>query len=1553
MQSGQISCVLMGDGSLLTQCGNLLLNSGSFAIGAVVTENRDVSEWAAQRGLPVIASAVAIRDGLAGLSFDWFFSIANLQVVPNRVWQAAKAGAANFHDGPLPKHAGLNAPAWAIMAGDTDFGVTWHALSERIDEGDIYAQEFFSIDADETSLTINLKCFEAGLASFATLIAGISAGTLSGARQDLTGRTYHARRDRPSAGGTIDFSASVEEIGRLARALTFGDGYANPLSLPKLLTAAGAFNVVSLDVTAEPERVSSVAPGTVISLDGSTASIAAADGVVRISALSGASGAPVEIRDVLRSGDVLPSLASLVAEQLNAVLRDVAGHEPYFLKSLQNFADVSLPGLADAEPNSSPDWQELDLALPASVTGTRAVAALVAGLSRISQRNRVDVFFANDAKRSVPSGYIAESAPLSVSIGSDETVADSAVAVATEIEALRRRVGYAADLANRSPGLGVLRSSVAIRLASDLASAQPLASSGVTFAVATSGPGVRVFFDASRMSGAAAQEMVRRLALVAHGFLDDSTPVVQLPLLTREEFDELIHARNATAREYDRTVLIHTLIEAQAASTPDAVALVCGTESLTYRELDARANRVADYLVTLGVGPDVLVGLHLQRSCDLVVGALAILKAGGAYVPLDPAYPAERIAYMIQDSRLATLIVDGSVAREALPGVRQVTIEQALSAAPAARASAPRAEPHNLAYVIYTSGSTGKPKGVMVEHRNVVNFFSGMDERIQRQPGQQGVWLAVTSLSFDISVLELFWTLARGFKVVVQSKDRHQTQGNGAGLSGLATNMEFGLFYWGDDDRPGSKKYQLLLDGARFADEHGFTSVWTPERHFHAFGGPYPNPAVTGAAVAAVTKNVSIRAGSCVLPLHHPARVAEDWSIIDNLSDGRVALAFASGWMPEDFILRPENAPPANKAALFRDVEVVRKLWRGEAVGFDAPGGKTVNVTTLPRPVQSELPVWITTAGNPETFREAARLGANVLTHLLGQSIDEVAEKIAAYRDELRKNGFDPSRFKVTMMLHSLVGRDREAVREQARGPMIRYLRSAAALIKQYAWSFPAFKRPANLERAADIDLRSLQDDEMDAILEFAFMRYFDDSGLFGTVEDAQARVAQLSAIGVDEIACLIDFGVPAELALEALLPLSEVVAATKARAPSVLANDAAPAPAPDSVGDLIRIHGVSHMQCTPSMALMLTENDDDRAALRNLAHFYIGGEALPGALVKSLQSATDATIENMYGPTETTIWSATGPAAVSAGKVPLGTAIANTQLYVLDRNLQPVPAGFEAELFIGGDGVVRGYHDRPELTAERFIGNPFVRGGRLYRTGDVVRIDPDGALQFIGRGDEQVKVRGHRIELGEIEDRVGSHPGVNQAVVVVREDVAGDVRIYAYVRFKAEPVSDEDMRAWVRSSLPDFMMPAQFIAIETFPLTPNLKIDRKALPKPGQSGAAISAAVYEAPTSDFEKRIAEVFLRVLGVPRVGLNDNFFSLGGHSLLAVQAHREIKTEITDKLTIVDLYRFPTVAGLVNHLSDADGASNHLAKIASRASSRRNALAGRRGIAPSDA
>lgn len=1518
--------VLMGDQSLLAQCGETALRRGH-RIVAVVTASETVARWADKAELPLIDAGSDIAAALADVDFDWFLSIANLRIVPRAVWDRAREGAANFHDGPLPHYAGLNTPAWAILNGETSHGITWHAMTEAVDAGGVYVTRHFEIGPDETSFSLNGRCFEAGIESFAALLDGIEAGTLVARPQEPGPLTFYRRAARPEAAGLLLFDRPAEVLARLSRALDFGPGYANPLLVPKLWIDGRAYPVGRVIATG---ALTMSPPGTVLAADADGLTVAALDGAVRVEGLRREDGTPVAADTLAAAGD---TLALFDADAVAAITRAgeaATRNEAWAEARLAALAPLALPEIRP-EGTGETRLETLSIALPSSLSGERTLAMLAGYLVRVSGEERFDLAYADAdvgaAGRAYP-GLFSPALPLRIGA---EGLTGAALerSLGDAIATLRARAVLPADLPLRRPGLAAPRGGVALVAAE--APGPEHAPAGCPLTLVAGSRAALIVYDAARLPGAEAQALAERVATFAAAFAAEPDRAIQdLPLLSQVLRERMLVDWNRTETPYE-AACIHALIERQVDRSPDATALVSGTESLSYRALDERANRVAHALRARGVGPDRPVGLYAARGLDLVVGALAIHKAGGAYVPLDPSYPRERLALMIEDSGLSVVLTQRALAGS-VPGAPAtiLAIEEAC-AGPATRPES-GVTPAHAAYVIYTSGSTGRPKGVVVEHRNVANFFAGMDERVARDPSQaQPTWLAVTSLSFDISVLELFWTLARGFKVIVAAAP------TGTEAGPAAVPMAFSLFHWGQAER-GGEMYRLLLDSARFADAHGFTAVWTPERHFHDFGAPYPNPAVTGAAVAAVTTRVAIRAGSCVLPLHHPARVAEEWAVVDHLSGGRAGIAFASGWMPEDFLLRPENAPPRNKDALLRDLDTVRRLWRGEAVPFDGPGG-TVDVVTQPRPVSRELPVWITTAGNPDSFREAGRLGANLLTHLLGQSVEELGEKIALYRAALAEAGHDPAAHTVTLMLHTLLGEDREAVRALAREPMRDYLRSAAALVKQYAWAFPAFKRPAGVTQPMALDLRTLAPEEMDAILDFAFERYFEDSGLFGTRADALARAAQVKAVGVDEIACLIDFGLPTATVLQSLHPLAAVVAACNRGAAEATEE-------PDGLGALIRRHRVSHLQCTPSMARMLLGSPEDRAGLDGLRHLYVGGEAVPGDLVAELRAAGVAAITTMYGPTETTIWSSTQEALPGAGTVPLGRPIANTRLYVLDGRMRPLPPLLPGELHIGGDGVARGYLNRPDLTAERFLADPFAEGGRLYRTGDLVQFEPDGTLRFLGRIDGQVKLRGHRIELGEIEAALRAQAGVAEAVAIVREDRPGDQRLVAYIVPDGSAPSAETLRAALARTLPEIMVPAHVVTLERLPLTPNAKIDRKALPAPTVEACPAPAEAAE-PADGLEAAIAGVFGRVLGLERVAGDASFFALGGHSLLAMQAHRELKAGVAPRLGITDLFRFPSARALARHLADAGAADAALASVSSRAAQRRNALRGRGG------
>jgi natural product biosynthesis luciferase-like monooxygenase protein len=889
------------------------------------------------------------------------------------------------------------------------------------------------------------------------------------------------------------------------------------------------------------------------------------------------------------------------------------------------------------------------------------------------------------------------------------------------------------------------------------------------------------------------------------------------------------------------------------------------------------------------------------------------LDLGAAYLPLDPTYPVERLAFMVDDAGIAVLLATGATAADlGRPGI--TVIDPSEPGTPSTAPATVDHDPSDLAYVIYTSGSTGQPKGVMLEHRQVVNFFVAMDQIIDVDP--PGTWLAVTSLSFDISVLELLWTLTRGFHVVVKSDRGVAPLAPAAAPAGPLRPVTFSLFYFAAGEATAADGYRLLLESARFADRHGFEAVWTPERHFHAFGGAYPNPSVTGAALAAITSNVAVRAGSVVLPLHSPIRVAEEWAVVDNISRGRVGISFAAGWQPNDFVLNP-GAFATAKADLANNIELVQRLWRGETVQMPGHDGAPVDVHTLPRPVQDELPVWLTSAGTPATFERAGTLGVNVLTHLLGQSIEQLGENIARYRAAWTAAGH-AGEGRVTVMMHTYLDRDGDTAREVAREPMKGYLGTAVGLLRDVASAFPTF---ANRGSGMDDLFKSLSPEELDQLLEVAAHRYLGTSGLFGTADDAAAVVEAVAAAGGDEIACLIDFGIETDDVLASLELLLDAKARVDERRATPAAGAAAAGdeidPADDTVAALVARHGVTHLQCTPSLAAMLVADPADRSALGQIRHLMLGGEALPTALAGELRELLPGRFTNMYGPTETTIWSLTHElAGAPDATIPIGTPIANTTVFVLDPDGQRLPVGAFGELHLGGEGVARGYHNRAELTAERFVEHPGM--GRLYATGDVVWVHPAGHVEFAGRTDNQVKIRGHRIELGEIETVIDRHPDVVQSVVVARED-KGDPRLVAYaVLHKGAGINGDDIRKHVAETLPDAMVPSAVVHVERFPLTPNGKIDRKAL-LADTSAAVTDTEIATAPMADeTERLVAGIWTTELERP-VGRDDNFFDIGGHSLLAVKVFRGLTEATGAPLALTDIFRFPTVRTCAAHIT----------------------------------
>ncbi len=1521
----QFSCVLLGGTSFLTQCAKSLLNR-KHTIVAVVSSDSSVIDWCKKNSIKSISTTSLLRQE-TGSGFDFLFSLVHFEILPPDVTNMPTKLAINYHDGPLPRYGGINAPSWALMNGERVYGVTWHVMAPIADTGDILKQEMFDISDNDTSFTLNAKCYEAGIHSFSKLVQELSCNRYSRRKHVLDAVTYCPLNKRADNAGMIDWSKTADEIHRQIRALNFGN-QVNPLGTPKLYL--GHDTLIIKDLSVLPSA-SQHHPGTILDISDRTIKICTASNDIEITNLMTLDGMVCNPRDTFEQRGLgiksrLPLWSDQDGQTLSRIDQKLSKHERAWSARLEDLQLLTLPYTTQRATNHrARNFHHKKYSSPAALTrlsapsdrsGDALLSAIVVYFARLSGRSRFDLGYALPAQAGTKECDLAQRiVPLSVDLDLNADFQAIKTYLRQEVLALDEKSGFSRDLFLRHPAIRksfadfkkIIEHVVIERIAPI---SQPFDAPGadLTIRIDHRSGGCSWIYDRNVFSDGDIAKMLRQLDTLISGIASaKSGNVISMPIITKDE-QKKIHAKwNATETEIPKEKCIHHLIEDQAARSSERIALAFKDQSLTFRELNERSNQLAHHLRERGIASESLIGVMMDRSIDMVVALFGILKAGAAYVPLDPLYPAARLEFMAEDANL-DLIISQKKHQRLLNVPREMLYLDATWTTLSTHSTAnPMIDvrPEHLAYLIYTSGSTGKPKGVMIEHRNVINFFVGMDQRIGSEPS--GTWLAVTSISFDISLLELFWTLARGFKVVIYSDDARAEAKPPAATRHPGQNIDFSLFYWNlarpEDDA--GHKYRLLLESAKFGDTNGFAALWTPERHFHSFGGLFPNPSVISAALAMATNKIQIRAGSCVLPLHNPIRVVEEWSVVDNLSGGRIGISVASGWNPNDFVIKPENYANA-KQVMADSIDILRKLWRGETVNFKGPNDKAVAVATLPRPIQPDLPLWMTIASNPETFVLAARHRAGVLTHLLGQNVTQVGENLRLYRKTWAECGH-PGQGHVVLMLHTMVGETDDEVRDIVREPMKDYLANAANLVKAAAWHFPTFMNKSETStKALDEYFDNISASDMDDLLEFAFQRYFSTSGLLGSEARCIEMIDQLKEIGIDEIGCLIDFGIDTDVVLKHLGHLARLRASSNNAPVSVAQEDY-------SIATLIARHSVTHLQCTPSMLRMLLSDEKNRQALSSLDNILVGGEQLTRKLATDLQTSFAGKLTNMYGPTETTVWSSTWKVNNTPNKISIGKPIANTKFYVLDEHLQELPLGVVGELYIGGTGVARGYFNRPELTAERFVMAPDKKT-RIYRTGDLVRYLPNGDLEFVCRADHQVKVRGYRIEPGEIEHVLHQHSDIHHAIVALHEDEAGDKRIVAYlVPREDQAPSAKDVRDFLKGRLPEHMIPSMYVRLDSIPLTPNGKINRKALPVPDVAAIEIDSQ-HLAPRTATEQVLAEQWETLLNIKPVGVRDNFFDLGGDSILAIQVLCHIMEAFRIQLPLHTIFQSPSIERL---------------------------------------
>ena len=796
-ESRRFTCFLMGGSSRLIQCGEILLQKGHKIWGVISTEP-PILQWIKEKNLRHLSPNADIVAMLKEESFDIFFSINNFRKVPREIYVTLpRMYAINFHDGPLPRYAGYNTPNWALMNQETMHGIAWHVMTDVIDEGTILKQKTFSISDGETALTLNAKCYEESIEGFTELIDELWGDALKPVEQDLKERVFFSRWKRPYAACTVDWTRPADEIYAMFRALDYGT-YPNPLGLPKLFLGDQAIVLKEMEVL---KSKPAVMPGTITLLTQESINVATGTEEVALRKLIFFNGEPISpsaflAKWGLREGDRLPELKEQFADSLTKINSSLCRHEEYWIKRLACLEPMEIPYAKKVNVNDgSPHYCEARFFVPEpalarggvwGLPGNVVLAAFLLYLARIGGKEDFEVNYRDADLRELLSNteiFFASHVPLRIEVDYGQRFEQFYEAIQQQIESVRPHGSFSRDLLFRDPflrkefsGQFSGRLPVAVERVESLSYYEAKCDADLLVVIPDDGEELIWLYEEEALDRTAIERMHQQFSILLQDIASGKEePIAKLSILPEEERRKLLEEWNDTGRDYPQDICLHQLFEAQVERTPEAVAVVFEEKQLSYRELNNRANQLARHLKALGVGPDVLVGIFMERSMEMVIGIYGVMKAGGAYVPLDPEYPPERVAFMAGDAQIPVLLTQEHLAASLpehkarvicldseWPAIARKSLQNFVSGVTA----------ENLAYVIYTSGSTGVPKGAMNTHRGICNRLLSMQDTYRLTDGDR--ILQKTPFSFDVSVREFFWPLLAGARLVVARPGGHK-----------------------------------------------------------------------------------------------------------------------------------------------------------------------------------------------------------------------------------------------------------------------------------------------------------------------------------------------------------------------------------------------------------------------------------------------------------------------------------------------------------------------------------------------------------------------------------------------------------------------------------------------------------------------------------------------------------------------------------------------------------------------------------------------------------
>ena len=787
------NCIVIGEGTLPIRCCELLLTDGH-DVRAVVSDDPAMKLWSRRNGIRCFDQ----REDLAkhfSEPVDHIFSIVNDKILRDDVLRLSRGFAINYHDAPLPRYAGVHATSWALINGESSHGVTWHVISDVVDAGDILKQRQVDVAANDTAHTLNTKCLEAALGSFSELIAELANETVTPRKQNLDERTIFPRNRRPANGGVIDWHRSATEIANLVRALDFGE-FPNTLGTAKVFLGGRFFIVERIEIL---DAAAASSPGTINVITSDGLQISSADREMNLRTIRRLDGTEVDADQLAREcrlnvGDRIEQRRADELASIDKLFVATSRNEKFWVDRLSKLEPAPAPFARADLLIDSPTYSRLAVPVESFIGNLVAafrseerssllLTAFVTLVARLHDADGFDIGYRGPELMEATSGHedlFACQIPLRIDLNGQESFSQMLNLTGDAIERVRERQTYSRDVPARYPMLRTRHGAEGFALPVSLAvvgganAADIVPMNDLTFVVSDDCTECFFIYDASCLTESA----MRRLADLYLSFIDEITvapevPVSEIPLLTPAEEKIILSDWNDTAVEYPRDRRVDQLFESIALQSPDNVAVIHGSDRITYGQLNSRSARLANRLIKIGVRPGDLVGICADRSSNAIVSILAILRSGAAYVPIDPAHPAKRVEAILADTRLSVVLTgEKYISTMESVGVTAVNIDKDDSETESEDVLNVHYGSEDPAYVIYTSGSTGLPKGVMVPHRALANHASAMSRLYGLSSGQRV--LQFTALSFDVAAEEIFPTLLSGATIVVADEKRRE-----------------------------------------------------------------------------------------------------------------------------------------------------------------------------------------------------------------------------------------------------------------------------------------------------------------------------------------------------------------------------------------------------------------------------------------------------------------------------------------------------------------------------------------------------------------------------------------------------------------------------------------------------------------------------------------------------------------------------------------------------------------------------------------------------------